>query len=118
MKHSPMEILGIIGKPNELGFQEIAAILSPLSIYGDSRKTKLTLLHNTRIHAPEGQFVNFSTIGRMLGDRTLLSLDTSLAILMHVLCFEASRRTRIPSPPAEPLVLVFWFNQVTRSVLW
>jgi hypothetical protein len=28
----------------------MAAILSPLSIYGDSRKTKLPLLHNTRIH--------------------------------------------------------------------
>jgi hypothetical protein len=32
----------------------MAAILSPLSIYGDSRKTKLPLLHNTWIHAPEG----------------------------------------------------------------
>jgi hypothetical protein len=32
-----MEILGKIGKPNELGFwREMAAILSPLSIYGDN----------------------------------------------------------------------------------
>jgi hypothetical protein len=27
---------------------------------------------------------------------------------------EASRRVRIPSLPAEPLVLVLWLNQVTR----
>jgi hypothetical protein len=27
---------------------------------------------------------------------------------------EASRRTRIPSPPAKPLVLVLWLNQVTQ----
>jgi hypothetical protein len=38
-----MEILGKIGKPNELGFQEMAAILSPLSIYADIRKTKIPL---------------------------------------------------------------------------
>jgi hypothetical protein len=31
-----MEILWKIGKPNELGFQEIVVILSPLSIYADS----------------------------------------------------------------------------------
>jgi hypothetical protein len=27
---------------------------------------------------------------------------------------ESSRRARIPSPPAEPSVLVLWLNQVTR----
>jgi hypothetical protein len=27
---------------------------------------------------------------------------------------ETSRRARIPSPPAEPPILVLWFNQVTR----
>jgi hypothetical protein len=94
----------------------MAAILSPLSIYGDSRKAKLPLLHETRIHAPEGHFGNSrrSTIGRMPGDRTLLSLDVSLAIPTRVLLFEASRCAQIPSPPAEPPVLVLWFNQVTR----
>jgi hypothetical protein len=94
----------------------VAAILSPLSIYGASRKTKLPLLHNTRLHAPEGHFGNSrrSNIGRMPGDRTSLSLDTSLAIPTRVLRFEASRRARIPSPPAEPPVLVVWLNQVTR----
>jgi hypothetical protein len=34
----------------------VVAILSPLSLYGGYRKTKLPLLHNTRIHAPEGHF--------------------------------------------------------------
>jgi hypothetical protein len=33
-------------------------------------------------------------IGRMLGDRNLLSLDASLAIPTRVLRFEASRRQR------------------------
>jgi hypothetical protein len=50
----------------------------------------------------------------MLGDRTPLSLDASLAIPTRVLSFEPSRRARIPSPPAEPPVLVLWLNQVTR----
>jgi hypothetical protein len=95
----------------------MAAILSPLSTYGDNRKTKLPLLHKTRIHAPEGHFGNScrSTIGQMPGDRTSLSLDASLAIPTRVLRFEASRRARIPYPPAEPPVLVLWFNQVTRQ---
>jgi hypothetical protein len=81
----------------------MAGILSPLSIYGDSRKTKLPLLHNTRIHTLEGHFRNSrrSTIGRMPGDRTSLSLDASLAIPTRVLRFEASRCARIPSPPTE-----------------
>jgi hypothetical protein len=94
----------------------MAAILSSPSIYGDSQKTKLPLLHNTRIHAPEGHFGNIhrSTIGQMPGDRTSLSLDASLSILTRVLRFEASRRAQIPSPPAEPPVLVLCLNQVTR----
>jgi hypothetical protein len=29
---------------------------------------------------------------------------------------EAYRRARIPSPPAEPLVLVLWLNQVTQRL--
>jgi hypothetical protein len=89
----------------------MATILSPLSIYGDNRMKKLPLLHNTRIHAPEGHFGNIrrSTIGRMPGDHTSLSLDASLAILTHVLRFEASRRTQIPSLPAEPPVFGLGF---------
>jgi hypothetical protein len=45
-----MEILRKIvrekGKPNELGFQEIAAILSPLGLYEGNRKSKIPLLAN------------------------------------------------------------------------
>jgi hypothetical protein len=51
-----------------------------------------------------------STIERMPGDRPSRRLDTSLAILTRVLRFEASRCARIPSPLAEPPVLVFWLN--------
>jgi hypothetical protein len=79
-------------KANELEFQVVAAILSPLSLYGGNRKMKLPLLHNTRIHAPEGHFRNShcSTIRRMPGDRTSLHLDARLAIPTRVLCFEVS----------------------------
>jgi hypothetical protein len=94
----------------------MAAILSPLNIYGDSRKAKLPLLHNTRIHAPDGHFGNSrcSTIGRMPSDRTSLSLDASLMIPTRVLHFEASQRARNLSPPVEPLVLV----PSNPTVLW
>jgi hypothetical protein len=55
---------------------------------------KLSLLHNSKIHAPEGHFGNSrrSTIGRMPGDRTLLSINASLAISMCVLYFEVFGR--------------------------
>jgi hypothetical protein len=36
--------------------------------------------------------------------------------MQRVARFEASRRAHIPSPPAEPLVLVLWLNQVTPTV--
>jgi hypothetical protein len=76
---------------------------------------KLPLLHNTRIHTPEGNFGNSRrrTIRRMPGDRNSLSLDASLAIPTRVLCFEVSRRARIPSLSAEPPVLALWLNQAT-----
>jgi hypothetical protein len=55
-----MKILRKIGrkitKANELGFQEMDDILSPLGLYGGNRKMKLPLLHNTRIHTLEGHF--------------------------------------------------------------
>jgi hypothetical protein len=37
---------GKIGNPNELGFQDMAAILSPLELYGGNRKFKIPLLAN------------------------------------------------------------------------
>jgi hypothetical protein len=42
----PIEILGKIGKPNELGFQELVAILSPFGLYRGNRKSKIPLLAN------------------------------------------------------------------------
>jgi hypothetical protein len=41
---SPMKILRKIGKQNELGYQEMVAILSPLGLYGGKRKSKIPLL--------------------------------------------------------------------------
>jgi hypothetical protein len=78
----------------------VGAILSPLSLHGGNRKTKLPLLHESKIHTPNGQF------GLMPGDRTPLSLNESLDILTRVLRFEVSRRARIPSLSAEPSVLL------------
>jgi hypothetical protein len=37
---------GKIGKENELGFKEMAAILSPLGLCGGNRKSKIPLLAN------------------------------------------------------------------------
>jgi hypothetical protein len=35
-----------MGKPNELGLQDMAAILSPLRLYGGNQKSKIYLLAN------------------------------------------------------------------------
>jgi hypothetical protein len=61
---------GGIGKLNDLGFQEMVAILSPLGLYGGNRKTKLPIRPNTRIHAPEGHYGNhcLPSIGRLPSD--------------------------------------------------
>jgi hypothetical protein len=72
-----MKILRKIGrensKTNELGFQEMTVILSPLWLYGGNRKMKLPLSPNTRIHTLEGHFGNhcLCTIGRMPSDHKL-----------------------------------------------
>jgi hypothetical protein len=94
----------------------MVAILSPLSLYGGNLKTKLPLLHESKIHIPKGNFGNYyrSTIRRMPGKCTPLSLDASLAIPTRVLRFEVSRRARILSPSAKPSVLALWLNQGTR----
>jgi hypothetical protein len=42
----PRERKKKIAKQNELGFQEMAAILSPLGLYGGNRKAKIPLLAN------------------------------------------------------------------------
>jgi hypothetical protein len=93
----------------------MATILSPLSLHGDNRNTKLPILHKSKIHAPKGHFGNSrrSTIGRMTGNPTQHSLDATLVISTRVLRFEVSQHARIPSLPAESSVLALWLNQGT-----
>jgi hypothetical protein len=77
----------------------MAAILSPLGLYGGNRKTKLPLRPNFRIRTTEctlGIFV-FAPSDRCPATANLLSLDASLAIPTRVLCFEVSGlRCRTP----------------------
>jgi hypothetical protein len=59
----------------------------------------------------EGDFgsLQIFSMGRMLGDRTLLSLDASLAVPTRVLCFEVSGlccRTLVRSVPTDQTGLV------------
>jgi hypothetical protein len=89
----------------------MAAILSPLSIYGDSLKTKIPLKPTK---GTLGIWLS-STIRRMPGDHPMCSLDASLVIPTCVFRFEASRRAQISSPPVKHPVLVLWLNQVTRQ---
>jgi hypothetical protein len=60
----------------------MAAIISLLGLYGGNRKTKLLLLHKLGYTPLKGSLRNIclSTIRRMSGDRTSLSLDVSLAV--------------------------------------
>jgi hypothetical protein len=80
----------------------MAAILSPLGLYGGNRKTKLPLRPNFRIRTTEGTlgiFV-FAPSDRCPATANLLSLDASLAIPTRVLCFEVSGlRCRTPVGP-------------------
>jgi hypothetical protein len=66
-----------------------------MSIYGGTQKTKLPYL-KLWIQPLKGEFGSLQNffIGRMPGDRNLLSLDASLVIPTRVLRFEASRRQR------------------------
>jgi hypothetical protein len=101
-----MEILRKIGrenwKANELGFQEMAAILSLHGLYGGNRKSEIPLLNNKGYKPLKGGFgsLQIFSIRRMPSDRTLLSLDASYAIPTRVLRFEDSglrRRTPVRS---------------------
>jgi hypothetical protein len=83
----------------------MAGILSPHGSYGGNRKSKIPLLTNQGYKPLKGGFgsLQIFSIGRMPGDRNLLSLDASLAILTCVLHFEDSglrRRT-----PVRPVLL-------------
>jgi hypothetical protein len=83
----------------------MAAILSHHGLYGGNRKSKIPLLNNWGYKPLKGGFESLQIfpIGRMPGDRTLLSLDASHVIPTRVLRFEDSglrRRT-----PVRPVLL-------------
>jgi hypothetical protein len=89
-------------KTNELGFQGLAAVLSPLGLYGGNRKYKIPFPNNYGYKSLKGGFGRLEafSIGRMPGDRNLLSLDASYTIPMCVLRFEDSElRRRTPVRP-------------------
>jgi hypothetical protein len=67
-----------------------------MSIYGGTQKNKLPFTNNYGYMPLEGGFGNLRNIfiGRMPGDRNLLSLDASLAIPTRVLRFKASQHRR------------------------
>jgi hypothetical protein len=101
-----MEILRKIGrengKANELGFQDLAAILSPLGLYGGNGMSKIPFPNNYGYKPLKGVFgsLHVFTIGRMPGNRILRSLDASHAIPTRVLRFEVSGlRRRTPVRP-------------------
>jgi hypothetical protein len=93
----------------------LAAILSPHRLYGGNRKSKIPFPTNYGYKPLNGGFGSLQafSIGRMPGDRNLLSLDASLAIQICVLRFEDSglrRRT-----PARPVLLTGQTGQTNRS---
>jgi hypothetical protein len=77
-----------------------------MSIYGGTQKTKLPSPNNYGYKPLKGRFGSLRNffIGRMPGDRNLLSLDASLAFPTRVLRFEASRHRqpgRLDRPPGR-----------------
>jgi hypothetical protein len=129
-----MEILRKIGrenrKANELGFQELAAILSPLGLYGGNQKSKIPLRPKLRYTPTKGTLgiCLRNTIGRMPGDLTSRSLDASLAIPTRVLRLEAFGALRPqtgqtgsqnqsgrfwPDSHAQSSALALWLSRVT-----
>jgi hypothetical protein len=83
----------------------MAAILSPLGLYGGNRKTKLPLsltLGYTPLRGTLGIFA-FTPPDRCPTTANLLSLDASLAVTTRVLRFEVSGRRRCT--PVRPVLL-------------
>jgi hypothetical protein len=82
----------------------MAAILSPLGLYGGSGKTKIPLKPKLGYMPTKGTLgiCLCSTMGRMPGDRTSLSFDASLATSTHVLRLEASSALR--PKPVRPIL--------------
>jgi hypothetical protein len=82
-----------MGKPNELGFQELAAILSPLGLYGGNRKSKIPyyLIRDTSPSRAKSEIFVIAPSYGCPTTANLLRLDASLAIPTRVLRFEVSR---------------------------
>jgi hypothetical protein len=83
----------------------LAAILSPLGLYGGNRKSKIPFSNNYGYKPLKGGFgsLHVFAIGRMPGDCTLRSLDASHAIPTRVLRFKVSGlRRRTPVRPVLP----------------
>jgi hypothetical protein len=92
----------------------VVAILSPLSLYGGHRKTKLPLLHNTRIYAPKGT----------LGILVVAPSDGCLATSTHLastqalrsrLVSSASKSLDSPGSHLRPPSLRFWLCGSTNQ---
>jgi hypothetical protein len=84
----------------------LAAILSPLGLYGGNRKSKIPFSNNYGYKPLKGSFGSLDafSIGRMPGDRTLRSLDASHAIPTCVLLFKDSGlHHRTPVRPVRPI---------------
>jgi hypothetical protein len=83
----------------------LAAILSPHGLYGGNRKSKIPFPNNEGYKPLKGGFGSLQafSIGRMPGDRNLLSLYASFATPTRVLRFEDSGlRRRTPVRPVRP----------------
>jgi hypothetical protein len=82
----------------------MATILSPHGLYGGNQKSKIPLLNNYGHKPLKGGFgsLQIFSVGRMTGDRTLLSLDASHVIPTCVLRFEDSGLSR--RTPVRPVL--------------
>jgi hypothetical protein len=110
----------------------LAAILSPLGLYGGNRKSKIPISNNYGYKPLKGGFGRLEafSIRRMPDDPNLLSLDASLAIPTRVLRFKdpdcvVAHRSDRSDPPVRPVwhccstvfgspVLALWINQGTQ----
>jgi hypothetical protein len=101
-----------ITKQNELGFQEMVAILSPLGLYGGNQKTILPESLTLGYMPTRGNLGIFAPSNRCPATANLLSLDASLAIPMRVLHFDAfGLRCR------TPVILVLLASQTSLMLL-
>jgi hypothetical protein len=89
------------------------AIISPLSINGDRWKTKLPLLHNTRIHSPEGHFGILVVAPSDGCPATAPRLASTQALQSQHVSSASKHLGELGSPP-YPLSLRSWFCGSTK----